>query len=93
MHEPIELAISSPDGIIDCRLEPEQDTGVQRYEATILYPAIVNGYSRSEIYCYKLVFDPNTRTYVFDRNEDILPKVGKLEHQLSDAIQKSNAER
>jgi len=33
MDEPIELAIESPDGIADCRLEPERK-GVLSYNVT-----------------------------------------------------------
>ncbi len=55
MNEPIELVIESPDGIIDCRLEPQWINDELSYSVTILYPQMVNGYNRSEIYCYTLL--------------------------------------
>ena len=90
MEEVIELSFDSPDGIIDCRLEPEHADGKLFYTATVLYPNVVNGFSRSEIYVYNLQFDPATAGYFFDAGEDgVHPKIKKLEKQISNAINKS----
>lgn len=87
MNEPIELALQSPDGIIDCRLEPQaNDEGGIIYAATILYPTKVAGYTRSDIYCHNLRQDPKTGNYHFDKNEEVHPKIKDLEPQLSNAI-------
>ena len=86
MDEIIELTFESPDGIIDCRLEPQRNDDKLSYCATILYPNIVNGYSRSEIYCYNLLRGTNG-DYFFDDGEDpIPPRIKKLEPQISSAI-------
>lgn len=85
MNDTIELAIESPDGIIDCQLEPQRDEDEVFYAATILYPHMVNGYSRSEIYCHNLKRNRKTGQYHFD-SEDIHPKVKRLEAELSAAI-------
>ena len=86
MDETIELVIESPDGIIDCRLEPIREERKLYYSATILYPNIVNGFSRSEIYCYNLSGDTNSG-YFFEIGEDTIPsKIKILETQLSEAI-------
>ncbi len=87
MQEPIELALDSPDGIIDCRLEPQRNEAGVYYAATILYPNIVNGYNRSEIYCHNLL--PTAGGYYFDDSDDLHPKIKRLEKQLSDAIAKA----
>lgn len=86
MEEDIELAIESPDGTIDCRLEPimDEDTRQLHYSATILYPDMVSGFFRSEIYCHNLVRGANG--YTFDVNEDVHPKIQKLEGKLAEAI-------
>ena len=86
MDEIIELTLESPDGIIDCRLEPQTNKDGHSYSATILYPHTVNGYSRSDIYCHTMLLDIETNGYVFDEGEDIHPKIKKLETQLSEAI-------
>ncbi len=86
MPEPIELAIDSPEGIIDCRLDPELNEGVLSYSATILYPHTVNGFSRSEIYCHTLLQAEKSGDYFFEPGEEIHPKIKKLEAQLSEAI-------
>jgi hypothetical protein len=87
MKEIIEISIDSEDGIIDCRLDlnrPEE--GKPYYTVTILYPHIVNGFSRSEIYCYDMKKE-NGDTYSFSATEEgIHPKILKLEKQLSAAI-------
>ena len=88
MDEIIELTFESPDGIIDCRLEPQRsdDEGLS-YSATILYPNIVNGYSRSEIYCYHLRRTKANGDYFFETTEDAIPpRIKKLEVQISSAI-------
>ena len=87
MDEAIELAFESPEGIIDCRIEPVQDETELSYSVTILYPNIVNGFSRSEIYSHNLTRDTKTGKYFFESGDDtILPKIRKLEQQLSIAI-------
>ena len=87
MEEAIELSFDSPDGVIDCRLEPERADGKLFYAATILYPNIVSGFSRSEIYVYNLHFDPATTGYCFDAGEDeVHPKIKNLEKQISNAV-------
>jgi hypothetical protein len=55
MNELIELNIDTPDGLADCRLELQENEKGYYYEATILYPHIINGFSRSEIYCYNFI--------------------------------------
>ena len=85
MDEVIEISLESADGIIDCRLEPQRENGVPSYSVTILYPNVINGYSRSEIFCYNMRKQGNV--YVFDSNDDgIHPKIQRLEAQLSDGI-------
>ena len=87
MDEIIELTIESPEGIIDCRLEPQRNDTELFYAATILYPNMVNGFSRSEIYCHKMRRGTKTRDYYFETGEEpIHPKIKKLEPQLSKAI-------
>ncbi len=83
--EEIEISLDSPDGVIDCKLELQNTDEALFYSVTILYPNVVNGYSRSEIFCYNMRQQGNA--YVFDMNEDgVHPKVQKLEAQLSHAI-------
>jgi hypothetical protein len=85
VDEEIEISLDSPDGVIDCRLEPQKADGALSYSVTILYPNVVNGYSRSEIFCY--ILRQQGHAYVFDMNEDgVHPKIQKLEAQLSHAI-------
>jgi hypothetical protein len=86
MEEDIELVFESPDGVIDCRLEPQRDDeGVLSYSATILYPARVGGFNRSEIYCHTLL--RNGGGYYFEEGEQPMhPKVKKLEAEISVAI-------
>ena len=87
MQEAIEISIDSPDGIVDCRLEPETADAIPLYSATILYPNVVDGFSRSEIYCHNMRPDPETGVYYFDDGEEgIHPKIKKLEAKLSAAI-------
>jgi hypothetical protein len=89
MNETIELALESPDGIIDCRMEPQEDDG-SSYEATILYPNTVGGNTRSDIFCHNLTRDAATGSYVFEDSSDIHPKILRLESQLSAAIVNAN---
>ncbi len=89
MHEDIELAIDAPTGIIDCRLEPQSTDAGMYYAATILYPNMVNGYNRSEIYCHNM--HPAAEGYRFEYHSDIHPKIKKLEAQLSAAIIKAQS--
>jgi hypothetical protein len=91
MDEVIELAIESPDGVIDCRIEPQMVANERFYNVTILYPNIVNGYSRSDIYCHAMRPDGETDSYFFDMLEEIHPKIKKLEVQLSQAIRQHNS--
>ncbi|MCW3124216.1 MAG: hypothetical protein JWQ38_3708, partial [Flavipsychrobacter sp.] len=87
MDEILEIGLDSPDGTIDCRLEPQRDNGILSYSATILYPGMINGYNRSEIFCYTMVKQGSV--WVFDTNEDgIHPKIQKLEEQLAGIIAK-----
>jgi hypothetical protein len=83
MHEIIELALESPDGIVDCRLEPD-DSG-SFYAVTILYPTTAGGYTRSDIFCHNLMRDAETGAYFFE-GEDVHPKIKRLEAELSAAI-------
>ena len=89
MDETIELTLESPDGIVDCRLEPKRNGEELSYSATILYPNIVNGFNRSEIYCHNLRRGTDKGDYFFETGEDtILPKIKILETQISKAIVK-----
>ncbi len=88
MEEAIELTFESPDGIIDCRLEPVRDEDGLHYSATILYPNMVNGYNRSDIYCHD-VRRNRQGVYAFDSmDENIHPKIRKLEAQIAEAVSK-----
>ena len=89
MEEPIELVIESEGGIIDCRLDPV-DEDERSYSATILYPSVANGFSKSEIYCVNMAYDQKTDTYLFEAETELHPKIKKLEGQLSDAIRRAN---
>ena len=87
MEEIIELTFESPAGIVDCRLECRRTDAGLSYSATILYPDIVNGFSRSEIYCYTLHKDEVNGGYIFDESEqDVHPKIKLLEPKISPAI-------
>ena len=87
MDKTIEISIRSADGEIDCMLEPHRpDDGALFYSATILYPEMVNGYGRSEIFFHDMHPVASGRGYAFDANEDIHPKVRKLEKEISDGI-------
>ncbi len=87
MHEDIELAIDSPDGIIDCRLEPQMNAADELFfNATILFPNMVNGINRSEIFCYDLVADNAGNFFFEDPGNEMHPKIKKLERQISAAI-------
>lgn len=87
MGEDIELAIESADGTIDCRLEPmmNEDTDELYYSATILYPGMVSGFFRSEIYCYDLIRKGSI--YVF--NQPVEDKIKVLEVKLGEAVRKA----
>jgi hypothetical protein len=86
MTDTIELAIESPDGVIDCMLEAGRNAADELfYSATILYPKMINGISRPEIFCLDLI--NNGGSYVFDESDtEVHPKVKQLEAQLSGAI-------
>ena len=90
MDEIIELALTTTYGIVDCRLDPERNDGEFFYTITILYPNMVNGFNRSEIYCHVMRFDTNTGGFVFEAGDDnIHPKIRQLEKQISEAIAKA----
>ena len=84
MDNSIELTLESPDGLVDCRLEAVEEDDTTLFSATILYPNIVNGYSRSEIYCHNMRYHAETGRYSFDADEDIHPKIMKLEKKISE---------
>lgn len=87
MEEIIELTLDSPDGIIDCRLEPQLNDTELSYSATILYPNSTGGYNRSEVYSHNLRRGTKNGDYYFVAGEDTIPpKINKLEAQLSKAI-------
>ena len=90
MDEILELTLDTDDGIADCRLEPQRNDTELFYSATILYPHVVNGYSRSEIFCHDLRRTGYSDEYLFEHGTDIHPKIKKLETQLSDAIKQLN---
>ncbi len=91
MNKDIELAIESIDGIIDCRLEPlENEDGQLYYSATILYPDMMSGFFRSEIFCCDVVKERNGSGFVFAAPDDMHPKILKLETELSNAIVAAN---
>jgi hypothetical protein len=89
MKPVIELVLETKDGIIDCRLEFIEDEARPYYAATLLYPTITNGVNRSEIFCYNMVKDGN-EYYFSTEDNDIHPKIIKLEGDLSEAIKKEN---
>jgi hypothetical protein len=89
MHEDIELAFDAPAGIVDCRLEPQSTDAGMYYAVTILYPNMVNGYNRSEIYCHNIW--STAGGYRFEEGGDIHPKIKLLEAQLSAAIIKAQS--
>ncbi len=87
MEEVIELAIETPDGIADCRLELDEDRGV--YNVTVLYPHIVEGFSRPGIYTHDM--KKENGSWYFEAGEDgVHPKIKKLEQALAAAIVKAN---
>jgi hypothetical protein len=88
MEEVIEVAIETADGVADCRLELDMDNGT--YNVTILYPHMVNGFSRPGIYTYDM--KKENGSWYFEAGEDgVHPKIKKLEQALSAAIVKANA--
>ena len=91
MDEVIELIFESPEGVIDCRLEPQRNEDELFYSATILYPNIVNGFSKSEIYCHNMRRGTKMGDYFFETGDDAIPqKIKKLEPQISKAIVNSS---
>lgn len=87
MNNEIGISIETADGIADCMLELQQgEDGVAVCNVTVLYPNIVNGFSRSEVFCHNMFYDRTTGRYAFDDNDEIHPKIKKLEEQLSAAI-------
>ena len=90
MTEPIEITIDSPAGIIDCRLEPIPEADDYSMSITILYPNIINGYSRSEIYCHTMVINPTSGAYIFNpHDEDIHPKIRNLEKTIAEKLKEN----
>lgn len=77
----IETSIETPDGVADCMIELEED----RCNVTILYPNVINGFSRSEVYSHDLIKNENGK-YGFDRTQDIHPKIARLEEQIVGSI-------
>lgn len=86
MDRVIETSIATKDGIADCRIElQENDT----YHITILYPNLVNGFSRSEIFCYDMRKKDDAEGYEFIYEEEgIHPKILKMEAEISAEITK-----
>ena len=83
MEEVIEVAIETPDGVADCRLELNEDSGT--YNVTVLYPHIVEGFSRPGIYTYDM--KEENGSWYFEAGEDgVHPKISKMEQALSAAI-------
>jgi hypothetical protein len=91
MDEIIELTLESPDGMVDCRLEPQRTGSELSYSATILYPNTVNGFSRSEIYCLNLRRGKTGSYFFEDGADEVLPKIKKLEATVSNAITRKQA--
>lgn len=86
MNEPIEISIDTPDGIADCSLELYQTDEATWYNVTILYPNIVNGFSRSEVYVHNMVPLGNGSYHFDPMDENIHPKIKKLEDRLAKVI-------
>lgn len=86
MNELIELNIDTPDGLADCRLELQDKEGRYYYEATILYPHIINGFSRSEIYCYNFIPTGKGQYQVEETEDGIHPKIKRMEDVIAAAI-------
>ncbi len=86
MNELIELNIDTPDGLADCRLELQDNEGMYYYEATILYPHIINGFSRSEIYCYNFIPTGNGQYQIEETEDGIHPKIKRMEEMIAAAI-------
>ena len=83
MEEIIEMSIDTPDGVVDCRLEPQRTDNELICAATILYPNIVDGFSRSEVHCIIIRFDADINEWYFDPGtEGIHPKIKKLEKEI-----------
>lgn len=83
MEEIIEVAIETQDGIADCRLELNADSGT--YNVTVLYPHMVEGFSRPGIYTYDM--KKENGSWHFEAGEDgVHPKISKMEQAISDAI-------
>jgi hypothetical protein len=86
--ESIEIVIETEDGTVDCNLETDTDQRHSKYQTTVLYPDIVDGYSRSAIYCNVMIKSGNGAGWMFDETEGpVHPKVSKLEQRLSQAIE------
>jgi hypothetical protein len=90
MNELIELNIDTPDGLADCRLELQDSEQGYYYEATILYPHIINGFSRSEIYCYNFIPTGEGQYRVAETEDGVHPKIKLLEEKIALAIAAHN---
>lgn len=90
MNELIELSINTPDGLADCRLELQDGERGYYYEATILYPHIINGFSRSEIYCYNFIPTGNGQYQLQETEDGIHPKIKRMEEVIASAIAAHN---
>ena len=87
MDKIIELSLESAEGVIDCRLELQEEEGVAPYyNVTILYPQVVNGYGRSEIYVHDMKANSDGSFYFEEGDKGLHPKIKKLEARLSDEI-------
>ncbi len=87
MLDDIELTFESDNGIVDCRVELQDGEDTQYFAATILYPEIINGFSRSEIYCHDLCWDERLRRYfLVDGGDGIASKIQQLEDGISNGI-------
>jgi hypothetical protein len=90
MQEDIEVSFEENGNTIDCRLEPMEGENGIYYTVTILYATLVNGFPRSEIFCYDMIKDNATGNYEFKMHEEgIHPKIQSLEARLSDTIAKA----
>lgn len=90
MQEVIEVSFDENGNTIDCRLEPMEDENGLYYTATILHATMVNGFPRSEIFCYDMVKDNTTGVFGFKMHEEgIHPKIQRLEDRIAETISKA----
>ena len=86
MQELIETSIDTPDGIADCRLELYYDGKAYYYNATILYPNVINTFSRSVVYSHDMFADATGKYQFSPMDENVHPKIKLLEGDLAKAI-------